>query len=240
MKKFALICGGSGEIGTAICLRLAEEGWSQYIHYSSTEPKALLAQLSERYTEQEFIAVQANFTDSFASELLAQQVFSLQAIVFANGHALYGLLEDMSAEDIGKLWQVHMQTPMHILQVFAPKLRANSKSYVLFIGSIWGTAGAAGEVVYSAVKGAQHSFVKAYAQEVAYNGIRVNAIAPGFIETKMNRHIDEEERAQIVENIPLQQLGSVNDVAQLSAYCLSGKADYITGQILHVNGGWYI
>lgn len=138
------------------------------------------------------------------------------------------------------LWQVHMQTPMLILQQLAAKLRTHSVSYVIFIGSIWGTAGAAGEVVYSAVKGAQHSFVKAYAQEVAYNGIRVNALAPGFIATKMNSHIDELERKQIISEIPLQQLGTVEDVARLCAFYVSGQADYVTGQIIHLNGGWYI
>lgn len=240
MKKYALVCGASGEIGTAICQHLAQQGWSLYVHYATQPTTELVEKLTTEFPQQEFFSVQADFTDEDAAAHLAQQIFTLQAIVFANGHALYGLLEDISAVKMQALWQVHVQTPMLILQQLAAKLRVNDVSYVLFIGSIWGAAGAAGEVVYSAVKGAQHSFVKAYAQEVAYNGIRVNAIAPGFIDTKMNGHIDAVEREQLVSEIPLQQLGTVDDVARLCAFYISGQADYVTGQIIHLNGGWYI
>ncbi|WP_042472054.1 elongation factor P 5-aminopentanone reductase [Bacillus ndiopicus] len=240
MKKYALVCGASGEIGTAICQHLAQQGWSLYVHYASKPTTELVEKLTARFPQQEFFAVQADFTNEGAATHLASQIFTIHAIIFANGHAVYGLLEDIPAIDMQALWQVHVQTPMLILQQLASKLRSHKESYVLFIGSIWGAAGAAGEVVYSAVKGAQHSFVKAYAQEVAYNGIRVNAIAPGFIETKMNSHIDEEERRQIIDEIPLQQLGTVDDVARLCAFYISGQADYVTGQIIHLNGGWYI
>ncbi|MEO4053455.1 SDR family oxidoreductase [Solibacillus sp. CAU 1738] len=240
MKKFALICGASGAIGSAICSELALQGWSLYMHYCKTPINELASKLANDYPEQEFIPVHADFTEMEAATHLASQLFSLQAIVFANGQAYYGLLEDTSYKQINTLWQVHMQTPMTILQQIASKLRANEVSYVLFIGSIWGSAGAAGEVVYSAVKGAQHSFIKAYAQEVAYNGIRVNAIAPGFIDTVMNDHIEYEDRQRIIEDIPLQRLGKVEDVANMCAFYLSGKADYVTGQIIHLNGGWYI
>ncbi|WP_107839503.1 elongation factor P 5-aminopentanone reductase [Metasolibacillus meyeri] len=240
MKKYALVCGASGEIGTAICRHLAQQGWSLYMHYATKPTTELVEQLTVDFPQQEFFCVQADFTHEDAATHLASQIFTLQAIIFANGHAVYGLLEDISALEMHTLWQVHVQTPMLILQQLAAKLRAHQVSYVLFIGSIWGVAGAAGEVVYSAVKGAQHSFVKAYAQEVAYNGIRVNAIAPGFIETKMNGHIDEAEREQIISDIPLQQLGTADDVAHLCTFYVSGQADYMTGQIIHLNGGWYI
>ena len=129
---------------------------------------------------------------------------------------------------------------MRTTALLASKLRANKVSYVLVIGSIWGDVGAAGEVAYSAVKGAQHSFVKAYAQEVAYNGIRVNAIAPGIINTNMNAKFSTEERAEIESQIPLQTFGEVRDIANMAAFYLSGQADYVTGQIIRINGGWYI
>lgn len=242
MKKFALICGASGAIGRAICDELAADGWSLYLHYHLGKERAMrmAASYTDAYPSQEFIPVWADFADPDGADQLAGQLFSLQAVIFANGHAYTQLLEDTPVQEMEKLWRVHVQNPMRLLAVVSRKLRSNPKSYVLFIGSIWGAVGAAGEVVYSAVKGAQHAFVKAYAQEVAYNGIRVNAVAPGFINTQMNSHLSEEEKRDIALEIPLQQLGTVEDVSQLIRFYLSGAADYVTGQILHVNGGWYI
>ena len=242
MKKFALVCGASGAIGQAICKKMAAEGWSLYLHYNSGAQRVadLTKQFDQHYPQQEFIPVQADFAAFDAAEQLSTQIFSLQAIIFAGGHAYYNLLDDTPAVEMEKLWRVHVQNPMLVSALLSRKLRNNGTSYILMIGSIWGEAGAAGEVVYSAVKGAQHSFVKAYAQEAAYSGIRVNAIAPGFIDTSMNQHLAEAERQAIIEDIPLQAPGQTEDVANLVAFYVSGAADYVTGQIIRVNGGWYI
>ena len=242
MKKFALIVGASGAIGEATAKRLAADGWSLYLHFANNADKIgkLSASLSATYEQQEFMTVHADFRTIDGAQQLASQIFSLQAIVFAQGQSLYALLEDTTAADMDALWRIHVQNPMRTVALLSSKLRQHALSYVLFIGSIWGEVGAAGEVAYSAVKGAQHSFVKAYAQEVAYNGIRVNAIAPGFIDTEMNQHLSQQERTEIIENIPLQQLGRTEDVANMVAFYLSGQADYATGQIIRLNGGWYI
>ncbi len=242
MKKFALVCGASGAIGQAIAQELAADGWSLYLHYHLGIERIipLVEELTITYPAQEFLAVQADFSDARGAEQLAMQIFSIQAVIFANGHSYTALLEDTPVSEMDALWRVHVQNPMTLLALLGSKLRMHSKSYVLFIGSIWGSAGAALETVYSAVKGAQHAFVKAYAQEAAYNGVRINAVAPGFIDTKMNSHLSVEEQSEIMENIPLQQFGMPSDVAQLVRFALSGQADYMTGQILQLNGGWYI
>ena len=242
MKKFALVCGASGAIGQAISEQLARDGWSLYLHYNAgiEVVQTLVEQFNQLYPNQEFLAVQADFSQETGAEQLVSQIFTLQAIIFANGHAYYGLLEDTNAAEMTKLWQVHVQNPMRTSALLARKLRANAVSYVVVIGSIWGDVGAAGEVVYSAVKGAQHSFVKAYAQEVAFNGIRVNAIAPGIIDTSMNAKLSHEERHDLISQIPLQAFGEARDIANMVSFYVSGQADYVTGQIIRVNGGWYI
>lgn len=242
MKKFALVCGASGAIGQAISAQLARDGWSLYLHYNVGKKKVnnLVKQFIELYPDQEFLPVQADFSEIDGAQRLASQIFSLQAIIFANGHAYYGLLEDTTVDDMEKLWRVHVQNPMQAIGLLARKLRANPISYILMIGSIWGEVGGAGEVVYSAVKGAQHSFVKAYAQEAAYNGIRVNAIAPGIIDTSMNANLNTQEREELASQIPLQAFGEARDIANMAAFYVSGQADYVTGQIIRVNGGWYI
>lgn len=242
MKRFALVCGASGEIGAAICQQLAYEGWSLYVHYHHNRERALqlVQQLRDMYAEQEFMVVQADFSEPNGADELALQIFSLQAVIFASGQAYNAVIEDTPVEAMDALWRVHVQNPVRLLAEVGNKLRQHECSYVVFISSIWGATGAAGEALYSAVKGAQISFVKAYAKESAYNGIRVNAVAPGMIDTKMNAQLDDEERQWILEDIPLQQFGSTGNVADAVSFLVNGRADYMTGQVLHINGGWYI
>lgn len=241
-KKFALVLGASGEIGHAICRNFAKTGWSLYLHYANNKESiaTLLIELNESYPEQEFIVVQADMSNPNCIEIIAESVFTLQAIVFAQGHSLYKALEDTSLADIRLLFQVHMEHPMALLGKLNSKLRKQPSSSVIFVGSIWGDTGASYEVAYSAAKGAQHAFVRAYAKEVALQRIRVNAVAPGFIDTKMNAHIDEEARELILEEIPSGFFGTTQDIANTVEFLTSEKASYITGQIIRVNGGWYI
>lgn len=242
MKKFALVVGASGAIGKAIAQRLASDGWSLYLHFHQNHQavEKLVEPLRLNYPEQDFIEVQADFSVDDGAENLAPQIYSLQAIVFAGGHAFYGLIEDTPVEEMNRLWKVHVQNPIRLIALLSSKLRQHETSYVLFIGSIWGEAGAAFETVYSAVKGAQHAFVKSYAKEAAYNHILVNAIAPGLINTEMNAHLNEEEKKAIYEEIPLGRAGEVEEVANLVSFYLSGQVNYVTGQIIRLNGGWYI
>lgn len=242
MKKFALVLGASGSIGSAVCRELASNGWSLYMHYNhqTNRMQGLIKELMNEFPEQEFMMIHADLTDEFAATTITQSVFSLDAIVVASGQALYKLVEDTSIEDMNALWKVHVQTPIQLIGLLSPKLRQHEVSYITMIGSIWGEAGGAGETLYSTVKGAIHAFVKAYAQEASYNGIRVNAVAPGLIDTKMNGHLNDDEMSSLVSEIPLERAGKPEEVAYLVAFLQSGKADYITGQILRINGGWYI
>ncbi|QFF98594.1 SDR family NAD(P)-dependent oxidoreductase [Psychrobacillus glaciei] len=241
-KKFALVVGASGEIGHSISYQLAEAGWSLYLHFASNEAriKRLLQDLEASYPEQEFMLIQADMRHAASVEILASAIFSIQSIVFAQGHSLYKGLEDTSLEEIHHLFQVHVEHPMFLVTQLTPKLRKNEHASIVFVGSIWGETGASYEVAYSAAKGAQHAFVKAYAKEVALQKINVNAVAPGFIDTKMNQHVELKVRQLLLEEIPAGVFGSAEDVANTVVFLVSGKANYITGQIIRVNGGWYI
>ncbi len=242
MKKFALVVGATGAIGHAICTQLAADGWSLYLHYNTSVDKAnaLEKQLTERYPQQEFLTLRANFLQATGAEVLAAQLFTIQAIVFASGQAHYALLEDTTSADMEALWHVHVQNPMRLVALTAAKLRKHPTSYIIFIGSIWGDIGAAGETLYSAVKGAQHSFVRAYAQEVAPSHTRVNVIAPGIVDTPMNAHLNSQEKQEIINTIPLGYMASCEDIGAMVRFYVSGQADYVTGQIIRVNGGWHI
>ncbi len=244
MRKigFCVVLGATGGIGQVICTKLASSGWSIYIHYNANAKKAeaLQKELSSQYPHLDFITVQADFSKEDGAARLAEQTRQTRAIVVANGQAMYKLLSETTHEEMDALWKVHMQNPAAFIGRISSQLRRYDKSYIVFIGSIWGSMGAAGEVMYSAVKGAQHAFVKAYAKEAAYSGIRVNAVAPGWIETRMNDEFTEEERQMIIDEIPLMATGTPSDVAGAVDFLLSGQADYMTGEIMKINGGWYM
>ena len=242
MKKFACVFGASGEIGQSISHQMAREGWNLYLHFHSNKQAVLdlQEQLTITFNQQEFITIQADLTSLDGSDSVIKSIFEVQALIFAHGQSLYKLLDDTTAEDMNDLWKTHVQNPMLIVRNLSTKLRKNKQSYIVFLGSIWGETGASGETVYSAVKGAQHAFVKAYAKEAGRSGIRINAVAPGIIETKMNADFSNDEVNSLVEDIPLQRIGQPIEVANMVRFITSGNADYITGQILRVNGGWYI
>ena len=241
-QKYCVVLGASGGIGEAISQKLASSGWSLYLHYNKNAVQAnrLRLKLSTAYPQGDFQVVKADFSTVEGAETLAKQVHSIGAVVVANGQSMLKLLTETTAEDMDALWKVHVQNPARFISLISSQLRKYEVSYVVLIGSIWGNTGAAGEVMYSAVKGAQHAFVKAYAKEAAFSGIRVNAVAPGWIETRMNNVIPAEERQMVIDEIPLMSTGTPEHVAEAVNFLLSGKADYITGEIMKVNGGWYI
>ncbi len=241
-KGTAVVLGATGGIGQAICHQLAASGWSLYIHYYQQDVAAnkLQTQLSMKYPNQSFTVVHADFTLEDAAQGLAKHIHHVRAVVVANGQSMYKLLTETTTDDMNALWKVHVQNPAMFISLVSAQLRSFNQSYIVFIGSIWGNTGAAGEVMYSAVKGAQHAFVKAYSKEAAFGGIRVNAVAPGWIETRMNNVIPADEKQLILDEIPLMTTGEPQNVADTVNFLLSGKADYMTGEILKVNGGWYI
>jgi len=242
-NKTALVLGASGEIGQSICRSLAADGWSLYLHYNTRGETIsdLIRSLSPDFPMQQFTAVQADFTKSVAADDIALQIGAVRAIDLANGHTVYKPLSETTPQEMEALWLVHILNPIRLISLLSSKLRAAEKpAYIVFIGSIWGETGSAGEVVYSTVKGAQHAFVKAYAKEAAYSKILVNAIAPGWIDTNMNQFLTEAEALELASEIPLQRPGEPSEIGEMARFLLSGKADYVTGQIIRVNGGWYI
>jgi 3-oxoacyl-[acyl-carrier protein] reductase len=238
MKKFALVTGASGAIGKAISMKLASEGYSLYLHFNQNEKgiQELLDQIE--HFGGEYIPIQANLASKSGYLELAANIFSLDAIVHNAGNALYGLVEDLEEVDLEELIQIHVTSPLMLTKKLIPKLRAKGHGSIVIVSSIWGQTGASFEVAYSTVKGAQIAFSKALSKELASSKIRVNAVAPGAIQTPMVEGLTHEEIGAIIEDIPSGRLGSAGEVASGVEFLLSEKASYITGQILAVNGGW--
>ncbi len=186
-----MIIGASGDIGSAIYKQLAAEGDQLILHYHQNK-SALDAGLDQESILKE---IQADLsTEDGLSHFLKQLTLPVDAVVFASGNAHYGLFQDTDETIMDSMLTLHVKAPWLITRHILPQMITRKKGKIIVITSIWGEVGASNEVVYSSVKGAQNSFVKALAKEVAPSGISVNAVSPGFIDTKMNGHLQADEK----------------------------------------------
>lgn len=239
MKKYALITGASGGIGSCIAKKLAKDGFSLYLHYYKNIEgmERLLRELSA--FENEYIPIQADLTDKNGIKKLCENIFTLNAIIHNCGQSHYGLLVDLKDDELDEIMKLQVMAPILLTKHLLPKLMAQHNGRIVVISSIWGQTGAACEVAYSAAKGAQISFVKALSKEVALSGITVNAVAPGAIQTPMLENFNDDEMQMLKDEIPIGRLGTGEEVADSVSFLLSSGSRYITGQTLAVNGGWY-
>lgn len=233
-----LVLGASGDIGGQIVKDLAEAGHTFSLHYHTNHER--IADLVEVLpAEAVFEIIQSDLSTMQGIEHCIQHVqFNPEAIIFAQGQSNDSLFTEASTVEMDALLKVHVQATWHISQAFLPAMIKKQFGHLLVLSSVWGEVGASHEVVYSSVKGAQNSFVKALAKEVAPSGVLVNGIAPGFIDTQMNQQFSDEERQTLKSSIPLGRLGKAEDISHLVTFLLSEQSSYITGQVMHVTGGW--
>ncbi|MDP4083101.1 MAG: SDR family oxidoreductase [Bacillota bacterium] len=238
MSKYILITGASGGIGKAIAIKLASEGYHLYLHFHQNEEaiKSLFEMLKSYGGE--YIPIRADLSKPEGYKSVVENIFSLDGIVHCSGNSFYGLLTDLEQREAESLMQVHVISPLMLTKELLPKL-TNKKSNIIVITSIWGQTGASCEVAYSTAKGAQISFVKALSKEVALSGIRVNAIAPGVVDTPMMARFNNQDLEDLKNEIPMGRMGLPEEIAESVFFLLSDKASYITGHILAINGGWY-
>ncbi|MGX6961994.1 elongation factor P 5-aminopentanone reductase [Vagococcus xieshaowenii] len=242
MAKHALILGSSGDIGAACATTLAAEGWSLYLHYFRNEDKIkkIQLQLKATYPKQDFYLIQADLSEEDASDNIMNAVFNVDGIVVANGQTVYELLTETTPEQMDYLWRTMLKLPIEICQQLQDKLSRQQAGRIVFIGSVYGIQGSSMEVMYSTIKGGQHAFVKAYAQEVASLGITVNAVAPGAVATQMNTDWTEEEITELLTEIPLNRMATPQEIGEAVTFLMSNSAGYITGTVLPVTGGWKV
>jgi 3-oxoacyl-[acyl-carrier protein] reductase len=239
MKKYALITGASGGIGQAAALKLASKGYHLYLHYNQNEQAIVNLMKKLEPFGGEYIPMQADFSTTTGYKALTSQIFSLDAIVHCGGNSHYGLFVDLEQPQAELLFNVHVLNPLMLTKELLPKFMKQRAGNIIVISSIWGQTGAACEVAYSAAKGAQIAFVKALSKEVALNGIRVNAIAPGAVSTPMMEEFSKEDIENLCDEIPMGRLGSPEEIAGMVDFLLSEQSSYLTGQVLAINGGWY-
>ncbi len=238
MEKYALIIGASGGIGSAAVRKLAQEGYLFVLHYNRGIKEVV--KLQQELPEKNAILIEADLTQADGVKTLLKQLsVPIDLVVYTSGNSYVGLMTDMKDEEVQEMIQLHVTSPFQLVKELLPAMIQRKQGNIVMISSIWGSTGASCEVLYSMVKGAQNTFVKSLAKEVALSGIRVNAVAPGAVSSKMMDGFTEEDMALICEDIPMGRLGTCEEVADAIAFLASDQSTYITGQILSVNGGWH-
>ncbi|MGK9429123.1 elongation factor P 5-aminopentanone reductase [Bacillus atrophaeus] len=241
MNQTALVTGASGGIGEKISETLAAKGYDLLLHYNRNEQAA--GRLANRLTETYGIhaeVLQSDLSEPSGAAALTDSIQQpIDAIVLNSGKSHFGLITDVDNSTVQDMVQLHIASPFILTRNLLPSMIKKKTGAIVAVSSIWGETGASCEVLYSMAKGAQNSFVKGLAKELAPSGIRVNAVAPGAVDTGMMNQFSPEEKEAIAEDIPMGRLAGAQEIADAVAFLLSDKASYITGQILSVNGGWH-
>lgn len=242
MKQTALITGASRGIGAALAETFARAGYQLTLCCQHSEEK--LMTLSKRLQEQYHTTVLVRIGDvgdyAFVKTMVDATLEAFGAIdVLINnaGISYIGLLTDMSIEDWNRIVATNLTSVFSTCRCVVPSMVHNKRGKIINISSVWGNVGASCEVAYSACKGGINSFTRALGKELAPSQITVNAIACGVIDTDMNRCFSEEERADLIAEIPAERMGRPEEVAELAFSIASGHA-YLNGQIITLDGGW--
>lgn len=240
--KTAIITGASRGIGKAIATLLAQNDYNVVINYNRSEEQAKA--LVEVLTAQGLSAVcyKADVSDEAQAEALVRFTLDrwgkVDLLVNNAGVSASGLLIDMPIAQINDTIAVNLTGTIVMTQKVAKGMLSNQSGNIINISSIWGEIGGSCEAVYSATKGGVIAFSKAMAKELGYNGIRVNCIAPGIIDTDMNARLSTSDVQNIIDDIPCQRIGRAEDIAKAVLWLASDEASYINGQVLSINGGW--
>jgi|MGYP000704926039 3-oxoacyl-[acyl-carrier-protein] reductase len=241
--KCAIITGGSRGIGRAICEKLAVDSpYHILINYQSNEQAAQETLESVQRLGGTGQLLRFDVTDKEQTEQVlsqwqeANKEAQVEVIVNNAGITRDGLFMWMPYEEWDKVLKTTLDGFYHVTHFFLQKMLRQRTGRIINVASVSGVKGTAGQVNYSAAKGALVAATKALAQEVAKRNITVNAVAPGFIQTDMTAELDEKELSKL---IPMGRFGKVQEVAELVSFLASEKASYITGEVIHINGGIY-
>lgn len=244
-NKVHLITGGSRGIGRAIALALASEGDVVYFNHfdpddsAAEETTGLLKQMGVEAFGQKFDICDQEAVNAWVGQAYEAQG-RLDNLINNAGITMDGLLVRMSAEQFIKVIQVNLVGAFYCLQAAAKLMMKQRFGSIVGLASIAGQIGNPGQANYSASKGGLIAMTKTAAKELAPRGVRVNAVAPGFIDTEMTKTIPEKQAEMMKSLIPMRRPGQPEDVADVVAFLCSDEARYLTGQVLSINGGLYM
>jgi 3-oxoacyl-[acyl-carrier protein] reductase len=242
--KIAIVTGATRGIGRAIALNLAEAGADIVAVYQRNQEKAIEVAQQIEALGRACLPVQANVAlESEVKELVQKTLerFGRVDILINNaGITRDGLIMRMKTKDWADVIDVNLSGMFYCLKAVTKPMFKQRSGKVVFISSVIGATGNPGQANYAASKAGVVGLMKSAAQEFATRGIQVNAVAPGFIQTDMTEVLQEKVKAAILDQIPVKRMGRPEEVAETVKFLVSEKADYITGQVIHINGGLYM
>ncbi len=242
--KKVLITGGTAGIGKEIAISFAKQGADVAIYGTNQERAAQVVEEMQQvkaFPEQRFESFMVNVSDKKSVDEAIQHLLTswgqVDVLVNNAGITRDGLLMKMSEEDWDHVIDVNLKSVYNLCQALVrPMLKAKSGK-IINISSVVGLTGNAGQTNYVASKSGMIGFTKALAQELATRGICVNCIAPGFIQTRMTGVLTDTQKEGILRKIPMGRMGNPEDIANAALFLASSLSDYVTGQVLTVDGG---
>ena len=242
MERVAIVTGASRGIGREIAKSLAKQNIKVIANYNNSEEKAIEL---KKELEAEGIMIDIVKADVSQREeirnlvkYVIEEYGKIDILINNAGISEYKLFTDETDEDWNRVINTNLYSAFATSQEVIPNMIKNKNGCIINISSVWGMVGASMEVLYSVSKAGIDGLTKALAKELGPSNIRVNAIAPGIVDTDMCKNFTKEELEDIKEEIPLERIGKVKDISK----CINWLIDdnYTTGQIISINGGWII
>lgn len=243
-NKTAVVTGGSRGIGKAIAMQLSEDGYNLVINYNSNKDRALEVKKSVEKNGVKAKVYQCDVSDLTQVKKMYKEIKntfdSIDVLVNNAGITKDNLIIRMREDDFDDVIRINLKGTFNCSKIFGRHMLKQKSGRIINISSVVGIMGNPGQSNYSASKAGVIGITKSLAKEFASRNINVNAVAPGFIESDMTDQLDESVVEKYKENIPLGKLGQPEDVANVVSFLCSPKSNYITGQVINIDGGLLI
>ena len=240
-NKTVFVTGGSRGIGKEVALKFADNGYNVVINYVSSKTNVEELQSEFESKGVKTLIMQADVTDKEAIEEVVKKAIeefgAIDVLVNNAGITRDNLLMRMREEQFDKVIEINLKGTYLVTKAVTKYMMKERKGSIINLSSVVGVVGNAGQANYAASKAGIIGFTKSVAKELASRNIRSNAVAPGFIETDMTAVLSDEVRDNIHNQIPLKRMGTAQEVANLIYFLGSDESSYITGQVIHVDGG---
>ncbi|WP_422404295.1 3-oxoacyl-[acyl-carrier-protein] reductase [Mammaliicoccus sp. JADD-157] len=244
MTKTALVTGASRGIGKKIALQLGEEGYNIVVNYAGNKEKAEEVVSEIKTFGVDAFAIQANVSEQDEVKAMIKETLNqfgtIDVLVNNAGITRDNLLMRMKQNEWDDVINTNLKGVFNCVQAVTRPMLKQKSGRIINLSSVVGSVGNPGQINYVATKSGVEGMTKTFARELASRGITCNAVAPGFIVSDMTDQLSDELKEQMKSQIPLDRFGEDSDIAHTVVFLASEKANYITGQTIHVNGGMYM